>query len=311
MSGTTPADTQPARSSNWVVLYLILGLIWGSSFLFTHVALQAIPPFGVVFWRLLLGALALATVIAVKRIALPRDWKPWLLMAGGGAFMNALPFSLFAFAQQHVTSILASIINGSTPIMTLLALLTIFRGEKLKLHLIVGLLVGMAGIFVVLAVWQGFGDNDPLAVVALILAVACYGIGGPFIVRFVTPLKLPNEVMSFAQVGSASLIVLPFYLANPTATGPMTATILGATVLLGAVGSGVAYILYYAIIKQVGSALANSVTYLTPLVATVLGVTLLGEPLQWYQPVGALVVILGALISQGRLRFTRSAKPDA
>ena len=292
--------------NNWVILYLILGLIWGSSFLFTHVALESLPPFGVVFWRLALGAAALGIVIHYRNIKITSNWKNLLLIAGGGAFMNALPFALFAFAQQHVTSILASIINASTPIMTLLALLTIFRGEKLKLNVIVGLLIGMAGILVVLAVWQGFGENDPLAVLSLIGAVACYGIGGPFIVRFVTPLKLPNEVLSLVQVGSAAVIVLPFYLANPNLSAPLNSSVVVSIALLGVVGSGFAYVLYYEVIKQVGSALANSVTYLTPLVATVLGLLLLGEQLHWYQPVGAVVVIFGALISQGRIKLGRS-----
>jgi drug/metabolite transporter (DMT)-like permease len=290
-------ETKPNK---WVLMFVVLGIIWGSSFLFTHIALDMLPPVGVVFWRLFLGAIALAAVIAIGKIEISRNWRHWLLMAGGGAFMNAIPFTLFAYAQQNVTSILASIINGATPIMTLLALLTMFRGEKLKVHVITGLLVGMGGVLIVLAVWQGFGENDPVAVLAMIAAVCCYGIGGPFIVRFLAPLKLPNEIMSIGQVGSASLIVLPFYIAGPALIGEVTLTAVTSVVILGAFGSGLAYILYYRIIKQVGSAVANSVTYLTPLVATVLGLLLLGEKLHWYEPVGAVVVIIGALISQGR-----------
>jgi drug/metabolite transporter (DMT)-like permease len=288
-------------TGSWIVSFIVLGIIWGSSFLFTHVALSILEPAGVVFWRLFLGALALALVIVVRKVSVTKNWRHWLLMAGGGAFMNAIPFMLFAYAQQHVTSILASIINGATPIMTLLALLTIFRGEKLKAHLILGLLIGMCGVFIVLAVWQGFGENDPTAVLALIGAVTCYGVGGPFIVRFLTPLKLPNEVMSIGQVSAASLIVLPFYLSGPLVSGTLTFNSVASVILLGAVGSGLAYILYYQIIKQVGSAIANSVTYVTPLVATILGVILLGESIHWYEPVGALVVVFGALMSQGRL----------
>jgi drug/metabolite transporter (DMT)-like permease len=301
---------QQQRASAWLASYLVLGVIWGSSFLFTHVALQAFAPVSVVFWRLFLGGATLAIVIAVRKIALPKNYKVWLLMAGGGAFMNALPFVLFAYAQQHVTSILASIINGATPIMTLLALLTIFRSEKLKLNVIIGLLIGMVGVMIVLAVWQGFGENDPLAVLAMIGAITCYGIGGPFIVRFLTPLKIPNEVMSLGQVGAASIIVLPFYLMAPLPTGQVTASVVFCLVTLGAVGSGLAYILYYRIIKQVGSAIANSVTYLTPLVATILGFLLLGENLHWYEPVGAVIVVLGAVISQGRLNRMLGIKDE-
>jgi drug/metabolite transporter (DMT)-like permease len=215
--------------------------------------------------------------------------------------MNAIPFALFSFAQQHVTSILAAIINATTPIMTLLSLLTLFRSEKVKPHVIWGLLVGGVGVMIVLAVWQGFGLNDPVAVLALLAATVCYGIGGPFIVRFVTPLKIPNEMTAFIQIGLAGLAVLPFYLAGPIFTATPTPLALGSVLALGAIGSGFAYVLYYRVIAQAGSAIANSVTYITPLVAAVLGVLLIGEPLHWYEPVGAVIVVLGALISQNRL----------
>ena len=104
--------------------------------------------------------------------------------------------------------------------------------------------------------------------------------------------------------------MLPFYLMAPLPTGQVTASVVFCLVTLGAVGSGLAYILYYQIIKQVGSAIANSVTYLTPLVATILGFLLLGENLHWYEPFGAVVVVLGALISQGRLNRMLGIKDE-
>ena len=161
-------------------------------------------------------------------------------------------------------------------------------------------------LMVVLAVWQGFGENDPVAVGAMVLAICCYGIGGPFIKRFITPLNLPNEVAAFGQVGGAAVFMLPVYLTGPLVVGEISADVVLAMLALGAIGSGLAYIWYFQIIKVAGSAIANSVTYITPLVATFLGVLLLSEKLHWYEPVGAVVVIIGAMISQGRLRLNRS-----
>ena len=109
--------------------------------------------------------------------------------------MNTLPFLLYAFAQEHATSVLASIINGATPIATLLALLTIFRSEKVRPEVITGLLIGLGGILVVFAVWNGFGTNDPVAVLAMIGAITCYGIGGPYIRRFVSKLQFRRSVL--------------------------------------------------------------------------------------------------------------------
>jgi drug/metabolite transporter (DMT)-like permease len=290
-----------SQRSSWLGLYVLLGIVWGSSFLFTKLSLHSWPPFGVVFLRLAIGSLALIAVIAWQRLPVTKNWRHWALMGFGGMFMNTLPFSLFAYAQLNVTSILASIINAATPVMTLLALMLFFRSEKLKPNVILGLLIGMVGILIVLAVWQGFGENDPIAVLAMIGAITCYGIGGPFIMRFVAPLQLPNEVAALGQVGFAAVATLPLYLTGPLTIGEVKIESILAIVVLGAVGSGFAYVWYYKIIKQVGSAIANSVTYITPLVAVVLGILLLGESLHWYEPVGAIVVITGAAISQGRL----------
>ena len=287
-------------------IYLLLGLVWGGSFFFTKIGLHALTPTGVVFWRLFIGALALLVFIVIRRSPLSKNWKIWALIGTGGLFMHSIPFTLFAYAQQNVTSILASIINGATPIMTLLAILIFFRSEKISREIVIGLLIGMAGLMVVLAVWQGFGENDPVAVGAMVLAICCYGIGGPFIKRFITPLNLPNEVAAFGQVGGAAVFMLPVYLTGPLVVGEISADVVLAMLALGAIGSGLAYIWYFQIIKVAGSAIANSVTYITPLVATFLGVLLLSEKLHWYEPVGAVVVIVGAMISQGRLRLNRS-----
>jgi len=290
-----------ARKNTWLATYILLGILWGSSFLFIHEGLTILTPIGVVFWRLLSGAIVLAVIVRVRGIKITRNPRHWLLIGFGGLFMNSIPFTLFAFGQQHVTSILASIINATTPIMTLLALLTLFRSEKLSPHVIWGLLVGASGVMVVLAVWQGFGENDPIAILCLLGAPVCYGIGGPFIVRYVSPLKLPNEQVAFVQMTIAAIAVTPFYLSGPLMTAPLTWAPVASVLALGAIGSGFAYVLFYRVINQAGSAIANSVTYITPLVAVLLGVLLLGEPVYWYEPVGAVVVVLGALISQGRL----------
>jgi len=290
-----------SQRSSWLGLYVLLGIVWGSSFLFTKLSLHTWPPFGVVFLRLAIGSLALIAVIAWRRLPVTKNWRHWALMGFGGMFMNTLPFSLFAYAQLNVTSILASIINAATPVMTLLALLLFFRSEKLKPNVILGLLIGMVGILIVLAVWQGFGENDPIAVLSMIGAITCYGIGGPFIMRYVAPLELPNEVAALGQVGVAAVATLPLYLTGPLSIGEVKLESILAIVVLGAVGSGFAYVWYYQIIKQVGSAIANSVTYITPLVAVVFGILLLGESLHWYEPIGAIIVITGAAISQGRL----------
>jgi drug/metabolite transporter (DMT)-like permease len=134
----------------------------------------------------------------------------------------------------------------------------------------------------------------------MLIAVFLYGIGTPYVRKYVTPLNLATEVSVFGQVGTAALTLLPIYLL----TGPLITAVpelqsIAAIVILGALGSGVAYLLFYKVLDIVGSAIASSVTYITPIIAVLLGVWLLGEELHWYEPVGGLIVILGAAISQG------------
>ena len=296
----------------WVAMYTVAGLIWGGSFLFVEYALTALTPIGVAFWRTAFGALAMLIAIAIYRSKLPTSFDAWKKMTIAGMFMSSVPFTLFAYAQTYVSSALASIINAVTPIATVVVMLIAFRSEKLKPHVVVGLLVGLVGVLVVLGVWQGFGDNEPLAIIALLVAVTCYGIGTPYVRKYVAPLKLSTEVSVFGQIGTAAVTLLPVYLISGqyfTSTPSLAA--IGSVIAIGALGSGVAYLLYYKVLDVVGSAIAASVTYITPVIAVILGVLLLNEQLHWYEPVGGVIVILGAAISQGSILSLFKGKQNA
>lgn len=288
------------KSKPWVAMYALAGLIWGGSFLFIELSLSFLTPIGVAFWRTAFGALAMLVAMVIFRSKLPTDLGAWKRLAIAGILMSSVPFVLFAYAQTEVTSALAAIINAVTPITTVIVILVAFRTEKLKPHVIAGILIGLFGVLVVLGAWQGFGENNPLAIMAMLVAVTLYGIGTPYVRKYVSPLNLPTEVSVFGQIGTAALTLLPFYLlSGPVITQTPDLTSLLAMIALGALGSGVAYLLYYRILDVVGSAIASSVTYITPVIAVVLGVSLLGEQLYWYEPVGGVIVILGAAISQG------------
>jgi drug/metabolite transporter (DMT)-like permease len=281
-------------------MYAIAGLIWGASFLFIELALTFLTPIGVAFGRTFFGAIAMVITILIFKSKLPTSLEAWKRLTIAGILMSSVPFVLFAYAQTQVTSALAAIINAVTPITTVIVVLIAFRTEKLKLHVITGIMLGLLGVLVVLGAWQGFGQNDSLAILAMLVAVIFYGIGTPYVRKYVTPLNLATEVSVFGQIGTAALTLLPFYLlSGPLITDTPEIQSVAAIVVLGALGSGVAYLLYYKILDVVGSAIASSVTYITPVIAVVLGVILLGEQLHWYEPVGGVIVILGAAISQG------------
>ena len=286
---------------NWVIKFIPLALIWGSSFFFIELSLEWTTAVGVAFWRTALGALAMIIITYSLGLRLPGKAKQWLHLLVAGFFMSAFPFTMYAFAQQYTTSILAAILNATTPMFTLLATFTLFRAQKQNPTAIIGLLVGLVGVGITLGIWRGFGESEPIAILALLAASISYGIGTPYIRKYVTPMKLPATVTASVQVLTSAVILLPVYLfTGPLFVAGPTVQSAGALVLLGVLGSGISYWLFHQVVATAGSAVAATVTYTNPVIATVWGVLLLGEGLHWYEPVGAILVLTGAFFAQGR-----------
>lgn len=292
-----------AHTKSWVPIYIALGIVWGCSFIFIKLGLEFLTPFGVAFGRCALGAATLLIALKIKGLSLPRIRSTWFHLWIVSLLLNVIPGILFAVAETEVTSILAGIINAVTPLMTMLAIMIAFRDEVLKRNQVIGLLTGFIGVLVVLGAWQGLGSNPWWAVAALLLAVACYGVSFPYSRKFVLPLKLQPEIMAATQLVAATLTLLPLYLFDGIAEdnyqpGPVLA-MLG----LGIFGSGFAYIWNFKIMSAAGSAIASSVTFVTPVVAVIVGIIFLGESITWNEPIGGLIVLFGAATAQGRIKF--------
>ena len=285
---------------SWLPAYLALGVVWGCSFIFIKLGLEFLTPFGVAFVRCALGAITLLIIVKIKKIKLPSDKSTWYKLWILSMLLNVIPGILFAYAEVHVTSVLAGIINATTPLATLIVMLIAFREEKLKIEQIIGIIIGATGVMVVLGIWQGVGENQLTGVIALLIAVTCYGISFPYTVRNIIPLGLKPEAAATTQLVMAAITLLPFYLFDGISQDYYRPATFLAMLALGILGSGVAYIWNFSIIAAAGSSIASSVTYLTPVVAIIVGWVFLGEALSWYEPVGALLVIIGAAISQGR-----------
>jgi drug/metabolite transporter (DMT)-like permease len=285
---------------SWLPAYLALGLVWGCSFIFIKLGLEFLTPFGVAFVRCALGAITLLIVVKLMKINLPKEKSTWYKLWVVAMLLNVAPGILFAYAQLHVTSVLAGIINATTPLATLVVMLIAFREEKLKAEQIYGLLLGGLGVMVVLGIWQGIGNNQLTGVIALLIAVTCYGISFPYSKRNIIPLGLKPEAAATTQLIMAAITLLPFYLYDGISQDNYRPVNIFAMLALGILGSGFAYIWNFSIIAAAGSSIASSVTYLTPVVAVFVGWLFLGEVIVWHEPVGALLVILGAAVSQGR-----------
>ena len=288
---------------SWLLSYLMLGITWGLSFLFIKQGLEFLTPIGVAFGRCSLGAVTLIIVAKARKVELPKDPKIWGHLLVVAMLLNVVPGILFALAETKVTSILAGIINAVTPLMTVLAILLIGRDEKPKRTQLIGLGFGFLGVATVMGIWQGLGDNPIAYVLCLLLAVTCYGFAFPYSRRFVMPYKLEPTPMATVQLICASAVLLPGYLVDGIAKDQYEVTPLLSMLCLGVFGSGFAYIWNFQIIKEAGSAIASSVTFVTPVVAVIAGIIFLGEEIAWYEPVGALIVLFGAAIAQERIKL--------
>lgn len=291
---------------SWLAPYIALGTVWGCSFIFIKLGLEFLTPVGVAFGRTFLGALALVTISLVKKIVLPKDRRVWAHLWVVSMLLNVVPGVLFAVAETKVTSILAGIINAVTPLMTLLVMMTLFREEEPKGYQVVGLLIGFAGVLTVLGVWHGLGANPILAILALLASVTCYGFSFPYSRRYVLPYKLAPEALATTQVSLAAITLLPFFIFHGVSKYEFRVGPFLAMLALGILGTGYAYIWNFTILGAAGSAIASSVTYVTPVVAVIVGVLFLSEPVSWNEPIGGAIVLLGAAISQGRIRVNRA-----
>lgn len=296
-----------SKSQSWLGLYIALGIVWGCSFIFIKLGLEFLTPVGVAFGRCALGALALLIYLKIKDLSLVRNRKIighlWIV----ALLLNVIPGILFAWAETEVTSILAGIINSVTPLMTLIAIIVVSRNEKPTSPQVVGLLLSFLGVLTVLGAWKGLGDNPLWAILILLAAVTCYGFSFPYSRRFILPAQLKPEVMAATQVTLGAITLLPLFLINGIAKSEFLIGPVLAMVALGVFGSGFAYIWNFTIMRDAGSAIASSVTYVTPVVAVAVGLIFLQEKLHWYEPVGALIVLLGAAIAQGRIPLSKKA----
>jgi drug/metabolite transporter (DMT)-like permease len=220
-----------------------------------------------------------------------------LLMTSGG-------WLLFAFSEQYLSSALAGIINGATPLLTLVAILVAFPEEKPTRERIIGLGIGFTGVLVVVGVWQGLAATTWLGIGAGLLAVVGYGVSFPYVRRHLATRSSAVGPMTFATglMIMGTLQITPVMLLTGYAHAPVQPHVIGAMAALGVLGSGVAYMLNFRVISRSDATTASTVTYVITLVAVVSGALVLGEHITWNQPVGALLVILGAATAQGLLR---------
>jgi drug/metabolite transporter (DMT)-like permease len=262
-------------------------------------------PTWVALGRVALGAATLVVLVVVRgeRLRVPREAWPHILVAA--LFLNVIPFTLFAFGERHVSSVVAGLWNASAPMWVLGVVMLAFADEHPTKARAAGLAFGFAGVVALLGPWRGLGGGEAVGHLACAGAAVCYGIGFPYARRHVATRPESGVVLAAAQLLCATAVLA---LLTPFTPGPTIHIGAGGVVAilaLGILGSGLAYVLNYAILRAAGATTAATVTYLVPVFSTVLGAVVLSEAVHWNQPVGAAVLLGGIAISQGRLGISR------
>src|SRR5690348_15371177 len=286
----------------WLPEFLLLSAIWGASFMFIKVELDALDPLEVALARVVFGAATLLVILAIRRERLPRGRVVWRDLFVVALFYNSIPFALFAFGEQHASSIVAAIGNATTPLWTVVFVIALLPFEAATRERLGGVVIGFVGVLVLLGPWNGLGGPSLLGTLLCLGPGVCYGFAFAYTRRHLT--GRPESLVSLAgaQILIATVqlaVVTPFFSSAPS---HITLKVWGSMLALGALGTGLAYVLSYDLIGRAGATTASLVTYVVPLFATVCGVVLLNENLTWNEPVGAAVIILGAAVSQGVLR---------
>jgi drug/metabolite transporter (DMT)-like permease len=300
--------------SDWALL-IALSVVWGGSFLFVGVAVKELPALTIVASRVVMGAVALLIVLRVMGLHLPRTRQAWAAFLGMSILNNVIPFTLIVWGQSHIASGLASILNATTPLFTVIVAHYLTADEHLTGQKFAGVIVGFIGVAVMIGVAaMATWDATILAQLAILGAALSYGFSGVFRRRFKT-MGIPPLATAAGQVTVSSVLLLPVALIvdRPwTLAMPSTEAVL-SLVALGLVSTAFAYLIFFRLLARAGATNVGLVTFLIPVSAILLGVLVLGETLAVRHVAGMALIGAGLILIDGRVvsalnaRFSASA----
>ncbi len=272
-----------------------LSLLWGPAFLYMNVAVQEIPPLTLTAARVSLAALVLLLLLKLQGRSLPGTAVSWKKFAITGLAYNALPFFLLSWGQQYIDSALAAILVGATPLFTMLLARLFQADDHLGREKITGAVVGFGGVFLLFMPGLLAGVQVTIwGMAAALGAAASYGVA--FVYTRQKLRGLPPLVGPTAQLVMASVYLVPLSLVieKPYAMNLPSVTAVTALLLLVLLSTVLAFVMYYRLMEQTNATTLSLVTYLNPIVATILGVVVLHEPLGWHVYLGCGLILLGA-----------------
>ncbi len=309
MTLTLPATATHMTVSQWLLLAL-LAVLWGGSFLFVGIAVQELPPMTVALARVGLAAAILIPIVYVMGYRLPSsvaDWQPFLVMA---ILNNVVPFTLINTGQKDIASGLASVLNATTPVFTLLVAHVFTANEKLRANKLAGVVLGLAGVAVLVGPEAMFGRmSSTIGMICVLGAALSYGFSGIWGRRL---RNNPPLVTAASQLTCSTLMLLPLVLMfeRPWLLAVPSTEVIVAVAALAVLATSLAYIVFFRIMAVSGPTNVMLVTLLIPLVAIPLGSWRFGEVLQPRHFIGAIIIGVSLIVIDGRLLPTRKRQLD-
>lgn len=298
----TAPNHKPMDMTDWSLL-AFLSLLWGGSFFFVGMAVRELQPLTIVALRVALAALALAGLLRVLGTPMPQDRRTWAAFFGMGTLNNLVPFCLIVWGQTQIASGLASILNATTPLFGVMVAHVLTRDEKMTGNRLAGVLVGFAGVAVMIgpAAWGGLGDRL-LPQVAVLGAALSYAFAGIFGRRF-KGMGVSPMVTATGQVTASALMLVPVALLidHPWTLPLPTPAAWGAVAGLALLSTALAYVIFFRVLASAGATNLMLVTFLIPVSAILLGNLFLGERLAVRHGVGMALIAGGLAAIDGRL----------
>lgn len=276
----------------------LLALIWGSAFLWIKLADREFSPVEITTARLALGAAVLFVIVLVRRESIPRASRLWAHIAIAALFANAVPYLLFAIAEQAVNSSTAGIINATTPLWTVALALAVRHQKMITRRQAAGLIIGLVGGVLIFSPWNTAAGLTSAGSLECLAASISYAISYIYMDRFLARRGLSSVMLSACQLLVAAGMLAIALAVTGLRVPHFTATSVAAMAVLGVIGTGFAYVLNYHIITNEGATVASTVTYLLPAVAIVLGVLVLNESITALVLVGIALVLIGVALTR-------------
>jgi len=297
------------KIKHWLIFFL-LGAIWSSSFMWIKIAVQEVGPLTLVAFRALFGLLFGIVVILIQRVKLPRSFKAWFPLLVVGLTNVAIPFFLISWGEKVIDSAVASILDATVPLFTIVMAHFLLRDDKMTLPKVLGLLVGFAGIVVLMSKSIGTSIGPLLGQLAVIVASVFYAFSAIYARK--TSEETAGILRSAGPMVSATLTMwLGAFLFESPVKLPQMGMTWVALLFLGVLGSGLAFVLLFYLIHEIGPTRATMVTYLFPLGGVILGVTFLREQLTWQLIAGAALIIASLVIANWEPKKRKAIEPQS